>query len=420
MNEIQNVGKTAKLASRKLANISSDLRSKALENIANRLIDYSDDIIVENERDIKNALGKQLPESTIERLRLTKAKLQNIALDTSNVATLPDPVGEIIDDMVMPNGLYILRKRVPLGVIGVIYESRPNVTVDISALCLKSGNAVILRGGSESFCSNKILTRVIQESIGAIGIPEYAVQYINTRNRLAVSKMLKMDEYIDLMIPRGGQELVNLVSKKSVMPSITGGVGVCHTYVDQFAEINMAVNIVDNAKVQSPYVCNALDTVLIHSQIAKQYLPMMADKLTENKVVLKCDSEAINILQTKKNINVMPATNEDWNTEHLGLTLGVKIVKSLDEAIAHIAKYGTGHSDAIITDNHLNSDKFLDEVDASVVLVNASTRFNDGGQLGLGAEVAISTNKIHARGPMGLKELTSYKWIVSGNGHIRL
>ena len=335
------------------------------------------------------------------------------------VADLDDPVGEMIEMKTMANGLQVGRKRVPLGVIGVIYESRPNVTVDISVLCLKSGNAVILRGGSEAFHSNQVLARVIRTAISEIDIPEDSVQIVQSAERSLVSEMLKLDEYIDLMVPRGGQDLVNMVAAESTMPSITGGVGVCHTYVDGEASLDMAVEIVNNAKVQRPSVCNALDTVLVHSSLAPDYLPGMAESLAVAGVELRCDTRALSMLGPREDIKLIPAEDDDWDTEHLSLVAGVKIVDSLDEAINHIENHGTGHSEAIVTDNYSTADRFVREVDASAVMVNASTRFNDGGQFGLGAEVAISTNKMHARGPMGLKEITSYKWVVLGNGQIR-
>ena len=339
--------------------------------------------------------------------------------DTLKVADLDDPVGEMIEMKTMANGLQVGRKRVPLGVIGVIYESRPNVTVDISVLCLKSGNAVILRGGSEAFHSNQVLARVIRTAISEIDIPEDSVQIVQSAERSLVSEMLKLDEYIDLMVPRGGQDLVNMVAAESTMPSITGGVGVCHTYVDGEASLDMAVEIVNNAKVQRPSVCNALDTVLVHSSLAPDYLPRMAESLAVAGVELRCDTRALSMLGPREDIKLIPAEDDDWDTEHLSLVAGVKIVDSLDEAINHIENHGTGHSEAIVTDNYSTADRFVREVDASAVMVNASTRFNDGGQFGLGAEVAISTNKMHARGPMGLKEITSYKWVVLGNGQIR-
>ena len=419
MKTIEDLGRDAKLAARKLAASSGADRRSAIYKIAKALIDSEEEIIAENSKDVSNGKGKGLSEAMLDRLIITPKSLRAMSSDTLKVADLDDPVGEMIEMKTMANGLQVGRKRVPLGVIGVIYESRPNVTVDISVLCLKSGNAVILRGGSEAFHSNQVLARVIRTAISEIDIPEDSVQIVQSAERSLVSEMLKLEEYIDLMVPRGGQDLVNMVAAESTMPSITGGVGVCHTYVDGEASLDMAVEIVNNAKVQRPSVCNALDTVLVHSSLAPDYLPRMAESLAVAGVELRCDTRALSMLGPRGDIKLIPAEDDDWDTEHLSLVAGVKIVDSLDEAINHIENHGTGHSEAIVTDNYSTADRFVREVDASAVMVNASTRFNDGGQFGLGAEVAISTNKMHARGPMGLKEITSYKWVVLGNGQIR-
>ena len=419
MKTIEDLGRAAKLAARKLAASSGADRRSAIYKIAKALIDSEEEIIAENSKDVSNGKDKGLSEAMLDRLIITPKSLRAMSSDTLKVADLDDPVGEMIEMKTMANGLQVGRKRVPLGVIGVIYESRPNVTVDISVLCLKSGNAVILRGGSEAFHSNQVLARVIRTAISEIDIPEDSVQIVQSAERSLVSEMLKLDEYIDLMVPRGGQDLVNMVAAESTMPSITGGVGVCHTYVDGEASLDMAVEIVNNAKVQRPSVCNALDTVLVHSSLAPDYLPRMAESLAVAGVELRCDTRALSMLGPREDIKLIPAEDDDWDTEHLSLVAGVKIVDSLDEAINHIENHGTGHSEAIVTDNYSTADRFVREVDASAVMVNASTRFNDGGQFGLGAEVAISTNKMHARGPMGLKEITSYKWVVLGNGQIR-
>ena len=419
MKTIEDLGRDAKLAARKLAASSGADRRSAIYKIAKALIDSEEEIIAENSKDVSNGKDKGLSEAMLDRLIITPKSLRAMSSDTLKVADLDDPVGEMIEMKTMANGLQVGRKRVPLGVIGVIYESRPNVTVDISVLCLKSGNAVILRGGSEAFHSNQVLARVIRTAISEIDIPEDSVQIVQSAERSLVSEMLKLDEYIDLMVPRGGQDLVNMVAAESTMPSITGGVGVCHTYVDGEASLDMAVEIVNNAKVQRPSVCNALDTVLVHSSLAPDYLPRMAESLAVAGVELRCDTRALSMLGPREDIKLIPAEDDDWDTEHLSLVAGVKIVDSLDEAINHIENHGTGHSEAIVTDHYSTADRFVREVDASAVMVNASTRFNDGGQFGLGAEVAISTNKMHARGPMGLKEITSYKWVVLGNGQIR-
>ncbi|SVB00644.1 uncharacterized protein METZ01_LOCUS153498 [marine metagenome] len=419
MDSLENLGKAAKTVSRRLASSSGGRRNLAIQKIATALIDSEQKIMSENSKDISNGRNKGLSEAMLDRLIITKESIHGMSSDALKVANLDDPVGEMIEMKTMENGLQVGRKRVPLGVIGVIYESRPNVTVDISVLCLKSGNAVILRGGSEAFYSNQILAKVIRDAVSKADLPKDSIQIVQSTDRKLVSEMLKLDQYIDLMIPRGGQDLVNMVASESKMPSITGGVGVCHTYVDNEASLDMAVEVVNNAKVQRPSVCNALDTVLVHSSLAPDYLPRMAEAFAVAGVELRCDTRALSILGPREDIKVVPAKDEDWDTEHLSLIAGVKIVDSVEEAINHIENHGTGHSDAIITENYSTADKFVREVDSSAVMVNASTRFNDGGQFGLGAEVAISTNKMHARGPMGLKEITSYKWVVLGTGHIR-
>ena len=419
MDSLENLGKAAKMVSRRLASSSGGRRNLAIQKIATALIDSEQEIISENSKDISNGRNKGLSEAMLDRLIITKESIHDMSSDALKVANLDDPVGEMIEMKTMENGLQVGRKRVPLGVIGVIYESRPNVTVDISVLCLKSGNAVILRGGSEAFYSNQILAKVIRDAVSKADLPKDSIQIVQSTDRKLVSEMLKLDQYIDLMIPRGGQNLVNRVASESKMPSITGGVGVCHTYVDNEASLSMAVEVVNNAKVQRPSVCNALDTVLVHSSLASDYLPRLAEAFAVAGVELRCDTRALSILGPRKDIKVVPAQDDDWDTEHLSLIAGVKIVDSVEEAINHIENHGTGHSDAIITENYSTADRFVREVDSSAVMVNASTRFNDGGQFGLGAEVAISTNKMHARGPMGLKEITSYKWVVLGTGHIR-
>ena len=417
--ELTKIGKAATSAARSLASLSGDVRNKAISNIADGLSSSRSEIVLENSRDIEKGRKKGLSEAVLDRLLLNDERIDVIARDALSVVGLSDPVGEIIEMNTMPNGLEVSRRRVPLGVIGVIYESRPNVTVDISALCLKSGNAVILRGGSEAFHSNTVLADVIRAAILDAGISKDAVQIVGSTDRKFVSEMLKMDEFIDLMIPRGGADLVARVAKEASMPSITGGVGVCHTYVDESASLDMAVDIVFNAKVQRPSVCNALDTMLVHVSAAPEYLPKIANAFAEAGVEMRCDTRSMSILGSREDVKITPAVEEDWDTEHLSLTAGVKVVDSLEAALDHILDHGTGHSEAIVTEDTSSAARFLNEVDSSAVMVNASTRFNDGGQFGLGAEVAISTNKMHARGPMGLKELTSYKWIVLGDGHIR-
>jgi glutamate-5-semialdehyde dehydrogenase len=328
-------------------------------------------------------------------------------------------VGEVFDARTLPNGLLVARKRVPLGVIGAIYESRPNVTVDIACLCLKAGNACILRGGSEALRSNMALAGLVRQAIARVGLPQDAVQFIPSADRGVVLQMLRAKEYIDLLIPRGGADLIRFVAQHATMPVVTGGIGVCHAYVDAAADLQKALRIVHNAKVQRPTVCNALDCVLVHSAIAGRFLPPMGRLLARDGVELRCDARALEVLGSLEGVRVAPATEEDWGKEFLALVLAVKVVDSLEEALAHIERYGSGHTEAIITEDYSAAMRFVDGVDAAAVMVNASTRFTDGGQFGLGAEVAISTSKFHARGPMGLREITSYKWVVLGSGQVR-
>jgi glutamate-5-semialdehyde dehydrogenase len=350
---------------------------------------------------------------------LSSSRLEAIAQDVRTVASLPDPVGEIIEQRTLPNGLQLSKKRVPLGVIGAIYESRPNVTVDISALCLKSGNAVVLRGGKEALRSNLALSKVVQTAVYKAGVPQGAVQFIESTDRALVDHMLKMRAAIDLMIPRGGAGLIKLVAENAAMPVVAGGIGVCHTYVDQSADVNKAVAIAHNAKVQRPTVCNALDTLLVHTDIAQQYLPLIAQEWAKAGVEMHCDKNALAILKPIPSLKLVPAKAEDWGKEFLALIAAIKVVDSLNEAIEHIERYGSGHSEAIVTQDKSAAMRFLNEVDAACVYANASTRFTDGGQFGLGAEIGISTQKFHARGPMALRELTSYKWIIIGDGQVR-
>ena len=419
VEELEAKGKAARKAARRLVNLPGDVKNQALLNVADALKSRQEEILEANGKDYKAGENNGLTESLLDRLLLNPERLEGLASDIRNVAMLPDPVGETIDMRTMPNGMQVSRRRVPLGVIGAIYESRPNVTADISTLCLKSGNAVILRGGKEAIHSNAALARLVKDCIAAAGVPEDAVQFIESTDRDMVGRMLKMKDTIDLIIPRGGQQLIRRVADEAAMPAITGGVGVCHTYVDRSASIDMAVNIAFNAKVQRPSVCNALDTLIVHSAIAPAYLPRIADEWAKAGVEMRCDRRSLSILGTVEGLRVVPVSNDDWGMEFLSLTAAVKIVDSLDEVMEHIEVYGSGHSEAIVTEDYSAAMRFLNEVDSSAVMVNASTRFNDGAQFGLGAEVAISTNKFHARGPMGLRELTSYKWVVMGAGHIR-
>ena len=419
VDELIAKGQAARAAARKLAKIATGVKDQALHSIADALRTREADILAANEKDLKAGKEAGLSEALLDRLLMDPSRLEGMATDVRAVAALPDPVGESFDSRTLPNGLQVSRRRVPLGVIGAIYESRPNVTVDISVLCIKSGNAVILRGGSEAIHSNTILAQVVRDAIAQAGVQPDAVQFVESTDRALVERMLAMKEYIDLMIPRGGADFIRFVGEKAQMPVVTGGVGVCHTYVDRDANVDNAVAIAFNAKVQRPTVCNALDTLLVHSEVALRFLPAIARELEKAGVEMHCDKRALSILGPLELPKILPSTDDDWGKEFLALTAAVKVVDSLEEALEHIERYGSGHSEAIVTEDYSNAMRFLDEVDAAVVYVNASTRFTDGSQLGMGAEVAISTNKMHARGPMGLRELTSYKWTVLGTGQVR-
>lgn len=417
--ELETKGEAAKKASRRLAYLSTDIKNKALQNIADDLLAKKDEILAANKIDYQAGEAAGLSAALLDRLMLNESRLEAMAQDVRAVAALPDPVGEIFDMRTLPNGLQIGKKRVPLGVIGAIYESRPNVTVDISILCLKSGNVSILRGGKEALHSNIALSGLVQAAVSRAGVPDGAVQFIENTDRTLVNHMLKMNDVIDLIIPRGGAGLIKSVAENATMAVVTGGIGVCHTYVDKSADVDKAAAIVYNAKVQRPTVCNALDTILVHADIAQRYLPRVAADLAKANVEMHCDEQSLSILQPVPSLKLSPATDEDWGKEFLSLIAAIKVVDSLDEALEHIERYGSGHSEAIITEGYEPAMRFLNEVDAACVYVNASTRFTDGGQFGLGAEVGISTQKLHARGPLGLKELTTYKWIIMGSGQIR-
>jgi len=417
--ELDTKARAAREASRLLARLSTEVKDRALQNIAAALETRRAEVLEANAQDCAAGKAEGLSEALLDRLLLNPQRLDAMAADVRNVVALPDPVGESFDVRTLPNGLRVQRRRVPLGVIGAIYESRPNVTVDISALCLKSGNAVILRGGKEAIHSNTVLAHLVRDAIAEAGMPAEAVQFIESTDRTLVEQMLKLDRCIDLLIPRGGPELIRFVAKEATMPVVTGGIGVCHTYVDRAADVEMAVAIAYNAKVQRPTVCNALDTLLVHAEVARDYLPHIAREWARAGVEMRCDRRTLSLLGPLEEGRAVSADDDDWGQEFLALRAAVRIVDSLDEALEHIQCYGSGHSEAIVTEDYAAAMRFVDEVDAAAVYVNASTRFTDGGQLGLGAEVAISTNKLHARGPMGLRELTSYKWIILGTGQVR-
>jgi glutamate-5-semialdehyde dehydrogenase len=419
ITELEEKGKAAKAASRKLAFLPTEIKNKALLSVAGALRTMQDEILAANSQDYNESEASGMSAVMLDRLMLNASRLEAIAQDVRTVATLPDPVGEVIEERTLPNGLQLSKKRVPLGVIGAIYESRPNVTVDISVLCLKSGNAVILRGGKEALRSNLALAKVVQEAAYKAGAPQGAVQIIESTDRALVDYMLKMKGTIDLIIPRGGAGLIKSVAENAAMPVVTGGIGVCHTYVDKSADLNKAAAIAYNAKVQRPTVCNALDTLLVHAEIASRYLPLIAQEWAKAGVEMHCDKRTLYILGPIPSLKLVPAKADDWGKEFLALIAAIKIVDSLDEALEHIKRYGSGHSEAIVAEDKSAAARFLNEVDAACVYANASTRFTDGSQFGLGAEIGISTQKFHARGPMALRELTSYKWIIIGDGHVR-
>ncbi len=413
-NQVLEIAREARAASHLLARVSTSLKNKALLRMAEELVRETRNLIAENARDLKDARRKGLSAAMIDRLTLKEATIEGISKGLEEVAALPDPVGKVTSMWRRPNGLLVGRMRIPLGVIGIIYESRPNVTADAAALCLKSGNAVILRGGSEAIHSNLAIASILRRVLKEVGIPESAIQIIPMTDREAVHEMLQLEEYIDLIIPRGGEDLIRAVVQASRIPVIKHYKGVCHIFVDAGADTDMALTICMNAKIQRPGVCNAMETLLVHKDMAKTFLPLMAKKYKEAGVVLRGCKKTRKILPDAE-----PAAEEDWYREYLDLILAVRVVDGLDEAIRHIEKYGSLHTEAIITRDYANAQRFLNEVQSSTVLVNASTRFSDGFELGLGAEIGISTTKLHAFGPMGVEELTTTKFIIYGDGQIR-
>lgn len=408
---LETLGQRAKAAARQLATCTTEQKNAALRAIAQRLRAEMDVILAANEQDVADAQANGLAEALIDRLRLTPERLLAIAADVEHVVALDDPTGECFDERTLPNGLRIHKRRVPLGVVGVIYEARPNVTVDVAALCLKTGNAVILRGGKETVRSNAALVDAIRTALSAAGLADNAVQVIADPSRERVLELLRLDRYVDMIIPRGGAGLHRFCRDHATVPVITGGIGVCHIYVDATATIDQAVPLIRNAKVQRPSACNAVDTLLVQRAIASRLLPRVGADLAAAGVELRADPEALPLL----GVPAVPATDHDFGTEFLALVLSIRVVDGLDQALEHLRTHGADHTDAILTEDPVAAARFVNEVDSAAVLVNASTRFNDGGQLGLGAEVAISTQKLHARGPMALHELTTYKWVV---GHV--
>ncbi len=411
--EVVNQAKKAQSASRDLANLSAQKKNEALLRIATELEDSTAEILKINAEDMEKGRENNLSKALLDRLKLTEERINKMAQGLREIVQLEDPIGEIPRSWKLPNSLQVGRIRVPLGVVGIIYEARPNVTIDVAGLCLKAGNAVILRGGSNAFNSNQKLTEIISSSLKAVGLPENSVQLIQTTAREAVDVLLGLDDYLDVLIPRGGEGLINKGVRDSTVPAIQTGVGNCHVFVDSSADQQMALDIVDNAKTSRPAVCNAAESLLVHKEIASEFLPQL-EELFADRVELRGCEATLDIIP-----DINEARPEDWGKEYLDYIMSVKIVDSLEEALNHIYNYGSMHSEAIITSDYNNANQFLEEVDAAAVYVNASTRFTDGGQFGLGAETGISTQKLHARGPMGLKELTTTKYIIRGKGQIR-
>ena len=408
------MGENAKKAAYDLSILSTKTKNNALALMAKELLDSKEEIIRANKIDMQKAKNKNVSEALLDRLYLNDKRVEDMATGLLEIVKLPDPVGEIISMWKRPNNLQIGQKRVPIGVIGIIYESRPNVTCDAAGLCLKSGNATILRGGSDAINSNKAIVKALRNGIEKSGLPKDAIQLVSDTDREVAQKMMRLNEYIDVLIPRGGENLIKSVVKNATIPVIETGTGNCHIYVDESADFNMAIDIVLNAKTQRPGVCNAAEKLLIHENISKEFLPKVVKTLREKNVEIRGDEKSKEVVD-----DIILAKDEEWDKEYLDYIIAVKIVENVDEAIKHINNHGTKHSEAIITESYKNSQKFLERVDAAAVYVNASTRFTDGSEFGFGAEIGISTQKLHARGPMGLKELTSTKYIIYGNGQIR-
>ncbi|MBG0770185.1 MAG: glutamate-5-semialdehyde dehydrogenase [Anaerolineaceae bacterium] len=419
--DLKSMAHEARQAALILRTLPREVKDRALNLLAEKLITEQDAIIAANARDLLQAEAAGLAPAMIDRLRLDSGRLAGIAADLRKVIELDDPVGEVFDKQVMPNGLQVHKVRVPIGVLAVIYESRPNVTIDVTGLALKSGNAVILRGGSETLHSNRVLVAVIRAALAESGLPQGAVQFIDSPDRSLVMELLQMGDEIDMLIPRGGAGLHRFCRENSRIPVITGGIGVCHLFVDESADLPAAMAVIRNAKVQRPSVCNALDTMLVHRVVAAEFIRAIVRILSTDGVTFRLDSEALAEISQYPDLQpfVAPAGPDDFDTEWLSLVLGIKVVAGLEEALDHIQAHSTGHSDGILTQDAANADRFVQMVDSAAVYVNASTRFTDGSQLGLGAEVAISTQRLHARGPMALEALTTYKWVIRGENHVR-
>lgn len=414
MLNLEEIGSRAKAAATKLILLKQEEKNEALRCCAAALLDSSNEILEENEKDVKNAEQKGVKSSLIDRLSLNPSRLQSMADGILEVCQLADPVGEVLSMQVRPNGLTIGQKRVPLGVIGIIYETRPNVTSDAFCLCFKAGNAVILRGGSDAIHSNIAIVKALRKGLKEAGFPEDALQLIDDTSRETVNQMMKLNRYIDVLIPRGGEGLISSVIENSTIPVIETGIGNCHVYVDEYADFTMALDIIDNAKTQRLGVCNTCESLVIHEKVSKEFIPLLYDRLHGKEIEIRADERGRAIAE-----GCVPATEEDYGKEYLDKIISLKVVDSIEEAIAHINRYNTKHSDAIVTKDYDHAMKFLNEIDAAAVYVNASTRFTDGSEFGMGAEIGISTQKLHARGPMGIKELTTTKYIVFGNGQVR-
>ena len=415
MNEMLiQMGKNAREAEKSLRSLSTAKKNEALAAVAQRLVEKADVLLKANEEDVANGRKNNMKESLIDRLMLTKERIEGMAEGLRQLVDLEDPIGEVLGMKKRPNGLLIGQKRVPLGVIGIIYEARPNVTADAFGLCFKTSNAVILKGGSDAIHSNQAIVDCIRETLKEHGVTKDAVQLIGDTSRETAAEFMRLDDYVDVLIPRGGAGLIHAVVSQSTIPVIETGTGNCHIYVDETADLSMAADIVINAKTQRIGVCNACESLLVHNAVKDQFLPVLAQRLKEKNVEMRADEEALALMP-----GAVPATEKDWGTEYLDYILSIKVVYSVDEAIEHINRYNTGHSEAIITNSYENAQKFLDEVDAAAVYVNASTRFTDGFEFGYGAEIGISTQKLHARGPMGLLALTTTKYIIYGNGQVR-
>lgn len=414
MENLEEIGKKVKESSRKLNNMRSEEKNIILRKVAEDIIKNQKSILKANKIDIENAIKNNMKDSLIDRLKLDEKRILDMSESLIKIADLEDPIGEILEGKTLKNGLEILKKRVPLGVIAIIYESRPNVTLDAFGLCFKTGNAVILRGGKDAINTNIAITKIVRNVLKELKISENCIYLIEDTSREKTQELMKLNKYVDVLIPRGGSGLIKTVIENSTIPVIETGTGNCHIYVDEFADFEMALSIIENAKTQRIGVCNACESLVIHKNIAKEFIPVLVQKLSNKNVEIRGDEEACRISN-----KIVKATEDDWGKEYLDLIISLKTVNNIDEAIEHINKYSTKHSESIITKDYENTHKFLNEIDSSCVYVNASTRFTDGGEFGFGAEIGISTQKLHARGPMGLKELTTTKYVIFGNGQVR-